>query len=57
MNLVFRFFRKYDADLANYSSNIVKNNFFKTEGKYGKYSFNLLTIIENTMRCKWIQFK
>ena len=37
--LVFRLCRNYDADLANNSSNIVKNNFFKTDGTL--YSFNL----------------
>ena len=57
LDLVFRLFRKYDADLANNSSNIVKNNFFKNEGSYGKYSVNLSIIIENRLRCNGIKFK
>ena len=43
---VFRLCRNYDADLANNSSNIGKNNFFKTDGIY---SFNQRKCMDGSM--------
>ena len=43
---VFRLCRNYDADLANNSSNIGKNNFFKTDGTY---SFNQTKCMDGSM--------